>query len=101
MTNGKLFPITFEFDAQTSILTLELAKLAFEIILLRLLLLLKETSGCELAFGFLALLFENLKISIYFDESGDPRTLFNANAEYCGSLPRVGNSRGSKIRTKQ
>lgn len=50
MTKGKLFPITFELDTQTSILTLELAKLAFEMILLRLLLLLKEASGCELAF---------------------------------------------------
>ena len=60
MTKGKLVPITFELDAETSILTLQLAQLAFKKGLLRLLLLLKEASGSELAFRFLALLFEDL-----------------------------------------
>jgi hypothetical protein len=60
MTKGKLIPITLELDAETSILTLQLAQFAFKKGLLRLLLLLMEASGCELAFRFLALLFEDL-----------------------------------------
>ena len=60
MTKGKLIPITLELDAETSILTLQLAQFDFKKGLLRLLLLLMEASGCELAFRFLALLFEDL-----------------------------------------
>ena len=68
MTEGKLRVEALEFDTKTSDLTLELAQLALLHVLLGFLLLLEESGRCEVAFGFLTLLFKNLQIGIHCDE---------------------------------